>query len=159
AGAGGFGGLGSAAGRRATYAVQVKPKPQRARTVFETMDEARTLGRAIPGVSVHAAIQNPLGGGGGFGGGGTSSINRQLAGPDLDTLQQVAEQVQVGLSTVPNLTDVRNSSDQGNPELHILLDRTRMSQLNVTSQQVAYALRTTLSGSLVSKLWPERQTQ
>ncbi len=158
-GAGGFGGFGGGGGGRASYAVQVKPKQQRSRTVFEIMDEARTLGRAIPGVNVNADIQNPLGGGGGFGGGGTSSINLQLAGPDLDTLQQVAEQVQVGLSTVPNLTDVRNSSDQGNPELHILLDRTRMSQLNVTSQQVANALRTTLSGSLVSELRPDGQTQ
>ncbi len=158
-GAGGFGGFGGGGGGRASYAVQVVPKQQRSRTVFEIMDQARALGRGIPGVTVNADIQNPLGGGGGFGGGGTSSINLQLAGPDLDTLQQVAEQVQVGLSTVPNLTDVRNSSDQGNPELHIVLDRARMSQLNVTSQQVASALRTTLSGSLVSELRPDGQTQ
>ncbi|HET6317175.1 MAG TPA: efflux RND transporter permease subunit, partial [Chloroflexota bacterium] len=158
-GAGGFGGFGGGGGGRASYAVQVVPKQQRTRSVFEIMDEARALGRGIPGVTVNADIQNPLGGGGGFGGGGTSSINLQLAGPDLDTLQQVAEQVQVGLSTVPNLTDVRNSSDQGNPELHIVLDPARMSQLNVTSQQVASALRTTLSGSLVSELRPDGQTQ
>jgi hydrophobic/amphiphilic exporter-1 (mainly G- bacteria), HAE1 family len=158
-GGGGFGFFGGGGGGRASYAVQVLPKQQRSRSVFDIMDQARNLGRAVPGVTVNADIQNPLGGGGGFGGGGTSSINLQLAGPDLDTLQQVAEQIQAGLSTVPNLTDVRNSSDQGTPELHIVLDRARMAQLNVTSQTVANALRTTISGSLVSELRPDGQTQ
>ena len=155
-GGGGFGGGG---GGRASFAVQVLPKQQRSRTVFEIMDQARTMGRGVPGVNVNADIQNPLGGGGGFGGGGTSSINLQLAGPDLDTLNQVSQQVQVALSTVSNLTDIRNTSEQGTPELHIVLDRVRMSQLNVTSQQVATALRTSLSGSQPTVLRPDGQTQ
>jgi HAE1 family hydrophobic/amphiphilic exporter-1 len=157
-GGGGFGG-GGGGGGRASFAVQVLPKQQRTRTVFEIMDQVRALGKNIPGVTINADIQNPLGGGGGFGGGGASSINLQLAGPDLDTLTQVAQQVQVGLSQVPNLADVRNTSDQGTPELHIILDRARMAQLNVTSQQVATALRTSLSGSQPSVLRPDGQTQ
>jgi hydrophobic/amphiphilic exporter-1 (mainly G- bacteria), HAE1 family len=156
---GGGGGFGGGGGGRASYAVQVLPKQQRSRSVFEIMDQARTLGRAIPGVNVNANIQNPLGGGGGFGGGGTTSVNLQLAGPDLSTLNQVAEQVQVALSAVPNLTDVRSTSEAGTPELHILLDRARMAQLGVTSQQVAAALRTTISGSLVTELRPDGQQQ
>lgn len=156
---GGGGGFGGGGGGRASFAVQVSPKQQRTRTVFEIMDQARTMGRGVPGVTVNADIQNPLGGGGGFGGGGTNSINLQLAGPDLDTLQQVGQQVQVALSTVPNLTDIRNTSDQGTPELHIVLDRVRMSQLGVTSQQVATALRTSLSGSQPTVLRPDGQTQ
>jgi HAE1 family hydrophobic/amphiphilic exporter-1 len=157
-GGGGFGGFGGGGGR-ASFAVQVLPKQQRSRTVFEIMDQARTMGRGVPGVTVNADIQNPLGGGGGFGGGGTNSINLQLAGPDLDTLNQVSQQVQVGLSTVPNLTDIRNTSEQGTPELHIVLDRVRMAQLNITSQQVANALRTSLSGSQPTVLRPDGQTQ
>ena len=157
-GGGGFG-PGGGGGGRASFAVQVPPKQQRSRTVFEIMDQARALGRNVPGVTVNADIQNPLGGGGGFGGGGTSSINLQLAGPDLDTLNQVGAQVQAALSTVPSLTDVRNTSDQGTPELHIVLDRVRMAQLNVTSQQVATALRTSLSGSQPTVLRPDGQTQ
>jgi hydrophobic/amphiphilic exporter-1 (mainly G- bacteria), HAE1 family len=159
AGGGGFGFGGGGGGGRASFAVQVLPKQQRSRTVFEIMDQARAMGRGVPGVTVNADIQNPLGGGGGFGGGGTNSINLQLAGPDLDTLNQVAQQVQVGLSTVPNLTDIRNTSEQGTPELHIVLDRVRMAQLNITSQQVANALRTSLSGSQPTVLRPDGQTQ
>ena len=60
---------------------------------------------------------------------------------------------------MPSLTDVRNTSNTGTPELHIVLDRMRMAQLNVTSQQVATALRTALSGSLATVLRPAGQTQ
>jgi len=157
---GGGGGPFGGGGGRALYAVQISPKHERKRSVFEIMDEVRATGRGIPGASnVNANIQSPLGGGGGFGGGGTSSINLQLAGPDLVTLNQVAEQVQATLSTVPNLTDIRSSSEAATPELHIMLDRARMAQLNVTSQQVANALRTTLSGSQVAELRPDGRPQ
>ena len=56
-------------------------------------------------------------------------------------------------------TDVRSTSEQGTPELHIVLDRVRMSQLNVTSQQAIDALRTTLGGRVVSFLRPTGKAQ
>ncbi|HTD79667.1 MAG TPA: efflux RND transporter permease subunit, partial [Chloroflexota bacterium] len=83
---GGGGGFGSRGGGRASFAVQLLPKQQRARTIFEVMDQLRNIGRNIPGATVSADVQSPLGGAGGFGGGGLTSINLQLAGPDLDTL-------------------------------------------------------------------------
>ena len=58
------------------------------------------------------------------------------------------------MSTVPGMADVRNTSNAGNPELHIQLDRARMAQLNVTSQAVATALRTAVSGSLATVFRP-----
>jgi HAE1 family hydrophobic/amphiphilic exporter-1 len=123
------------------------------------IDEIRTIGRRMPGVTVNADAPSPLGGGGGFGGGGTASVNVQLAGPDLPTLNQISDQVITTMSTIPGLADVRNSSNSGNPELHIQLDRTRMAQLNVTSQAVATALRTAVSGSVVTPFRPAGQTQ
>ena len=64
------------------------------------MDQLRNIGRNIPGTTVSADVQSPLGGGGGFGGGGLASINLQLAGPDLDTLNQVSDEVLATLSTI-----------------------------------------------------------
>ena len=60
---------------------------------------------------------------------------------------------------VPGITDARNTSNTGTPELHIELDRKRMAQLNVTSQAVATALRTAISGSLATVFRPAGQTQ
>ncbi|HEV7665666.1 MAG TPA: efflux RND transporter permease subunit [Chloroflexota bacterium] len=155
---GGGGGFGRGGGR-ASLDVQVVPKAQRDKSVFQMIDEIRTIGRRMPGVTVNADAPSPLGGGGGFGGGGTASVNVQLAGPDLPTLNQISDQVITTMSTIPGLADVRNSSNSGNPELHIQLDRTRMAQLNVTSQAVATALRTAVSGSVVTPFRPAGQTQ
>jgi len=157
-GGGGFGGF-SRGGGRASFAVQLAPKQARTRTIFEIMDQLRNIGRNIPGTTVSADVQSPLGGAGGFGGGGLTSINLQLAGPDLDTLNQISDEVTATLGTIPGLQDVRNTSNAGTPELHIQLDRKRMAQLNVTSQAVATALRTAISGSLVTEYRPAGQSQ
>jgi len=57
------------------------------------MDQLRAAGRNMAGVTVSADVQSPLGGAGGFGGGGLTSVNLQIAGPDLDTLNQVSDEV------------------------------------------------------------------
>src|SRR5579864_8373434 len=152
---GGFG----RGGVRASLDVQVVPKAQRTRSVFDIINDVRAYGRRIAGVQTSVNVQSPLGGGGGFGGGGTASVNVQIAGPDLDTLNQVSDQVIATMSTIPGLADVQNSSNAGNPELHIQLDRARMAQLNVTSQSVATALRTAVSGTVVTPYRPYGATQ
>ena len=152
-------GFGRASGGRANFAVQVVPKQQRIRSVFDIMNEVRAQARRIPSATVNADVQSPLGGGGGFGGGGLTSINMLISGPDLTTLNQVSSQIQAAISTVPGVTDVRSSTDVGQPELHVDLDRARMAQLGITSQQVGTALRTAVSGSVVSAFRPDGQTQ
>src|SRR5918911_3395969 len=123
------------------------------------MDQLRAVGRNLPGATVNADVQSPLGPGGGFGGGGLASVNLQLAGPDLDTLNQISDEVIATLGTIPGMQDVRNTSNAGTPELHIQLDRKRMAQLNVTSQAVATALRASISGSLATVYRPAGQSQ
>jgi HAE1 family hydrophobic/amphiphilic exporter-1 len=155
---GGGGGFGRG-GARASLDVQVVPKAERTRSVFDMIDQVRTIGRRIPGVQINANVPSPLGGGGGFGGGGTASVSVQIAGPDLSTLNQISDQVIATMGTIPGLQDAQNSSIAGNPELHIQLDRARMAQLNVTSQSVATALRTAVSGSVVTPFRPAGATQ
>jgi HAE1 family hydrophobic/amphiphilic exporter-1 len=157
---GGGGGFGfGRGGARASLDVQLVPKAQRSRSVFDIIDQVRQVGRRIPGMQVSVNVQSPLGGGGGFGGGGTASVNVQIAGPDLATLNQISDQVIATMSTIPGMADVQNSSNAGNPELHIQLDRARMAQLNVTSQSVATALRTAVSGTVVTPYRPVGATQ
>jgi HAE1 family hydrophobic/amphiphilic exporter-1 len=142
-GSGGFGGGNPSSG----IAVQVIPKDQRTKTVFDLMNQARTIGRQIPGANVRASASSPLPGGGGGGG-----ISVDISGPDLDTLNQVVAQVQLAATEVPGLVDLQNNSLQSTPELHIQLDTVRMAQLGITAQQVTTALSTTIGGRLVSAL-------
>ena len=152
---GGFG----RGGARASMDVQVVPKKQRNRSIFDMINDVRAYGRRIPGVQTSVNVQSPLGGGGGFGGGGTASVNVQIAGPDLSTLNQISDQVIATLRPSRAWRTCRTRATPGNPELHIQLDRARMAQLNVTSQAVATALRTAVSGTVVSAYRPEGATQ
>ena len=87
------------------------------------------------------------------------SSDLQIAGPDLDTLTQIATQVQAIGTGVNGLSPLQSNSLQASPELHLRLDRARMAQLGVTSQSVATILRTSLTGSTVSALRRPGQPQ
>lgn len=151
-GGGGF--FGARSGGRISIDVQLPPKSDRSRSVFDVMNQARGLARTIPGATSSASIDSPFGGGGGGGG-----INIQLRGPDLDTLSQLAEQIQQVTAGTPGLADLQNNSLAATPDVEIVLDHARMAQLGITAQQVSTALRTTIGGSVVSQLRPSGKEQ
>ncbi len=145
----GFGGGES----RANITVQLVPKQERDRSVFDVMTEVRQMGRQIPNVTVSSSVSSPLGGGGG------NNVNINVSGPEVDVVTQAAAQVQRAASDVPGLVDVQNQGTAARPELHIVLDNVRLAQLNVTAQQVNDALRTTLGGRVVTVLRPTGKPQ
>jgi HAE1 family hydrophobic/amphiphilic exporter-1 len=150
------GGYGGGAGGRASIAVQLVPKDQRSRSVFDIINQVRGMSRQIPGMRTSASVSSPLGG---AGGGSNSSMSITVMGPDLDTLNQVTDEVETTLADVRGLSDLQNSSLAGLPEVQVELDHDRMAQLGVTAQQVSTALRTTLGGSVASELRPTGKVQ
>src|SRR5579871_194622 len=130
----------------ANISVQVVPKNQRQRSIFDMMNQVRAIGRTIPGATVRAQAPSPL-----PGGGGGTSLAINVSGTDLVTLNQVVAQVQDAVSQVPGVVDVYNSSLTSNPEVHVQLDRARMGQLGVTSTAVSNALQTAIGGVVVSE--------
>ena len=138
----------------ANLAVEIGSKHDRTRSASVIADDIRAIGRTIPGAQVSASINSPLGGGG-----GTNAVQVQISGPELDTLTQIASQVQSIGTNVQALSALQSNGLQASPELHIQLDRARMAQLGVTSQSVATILRTSLTGSTVSALRRPGQPQ
>jgi HAE1 family hydrophobic/amphiphilic exporter-1 len=138
------------------HLVKGEPIPQpRQRSTFVMIDELRRLTTGtIPEANVSFNTQQALGGGG-FGGG----LQVRLLGDDLETLQRLASQVEGVMRATPGVADARNNSTNQLPEIRAILDRNRMAELGVTSQQVATTLRLALSGSTVSQLRPEGKEQ
>ncbi len=141
-------------GTRANLAVELVTKHDRHRSVTEVIADVRRLGRDVPGVRIVPSVPSPLPGGGGS---GNLSVN--ISGPELETLNQIVDDVMEAAARIPGLTDLRANNDTGTPELHIDLDTVKMAQLNVTAQQVTDALRTTLGGRVVSVLRPSGKLQ
>ncbi|HEY3108944.1 MAG TPA: efflux RND transporter permease subunit, partial [Chloroflexota bacterium] len=126
----------------------------RERSTFQIIDSLRPRFSAIPEASIQMSTDQAFGGGG-FGGG----LQVRILGDDLDELQFLASQVEQVMRQTPGVADVRNNSAAQLPELRAVFDRQRMAELGVTSQVVATAMRTAVTGTVVSTLRAEGQDQ
>jgi len=75
----------------------------------------------------------------------------QVFNEDLDLLDQAARQVEEALGGVPGVVDVTNSSEPGNPEVRVELDRERAAALGVTPELVGNVLRGKIRGNKIGE--------
>lgn len=122
-----------------TVAVQLVDFELRDRSVQAVMDEVRPRLADIPA----AELQLVLGDGGGGPGQG---IQIEVTGAELDKVNALADEVLEIARRVPGVIDLRSTYVSGKPELSFLPDRAQLSTYGVTSQEVAYALRTGFEG-------------
>ncbi|MCL4534203.1 MAG: efflux RND transporter permease subunit [Bacteroidetes bacterium] len=148
---GAFGGTGA----NANISVQLVDKSQRSRTIWQIMADVRRLAATIPEMNAQV---NSSGGIAGMGRGGNNIMIR-VSGPDLDTLAEIASQVQQIAQQVPGIADVRNAAAAVSPEFQAVLDRKKMAEMGITANQVGTTLRTLISGSVVTQYQPEGKTQ
>jgi HAE1 family hydrophobic/amphiphilic exporter-1 len=124
------------------------------------VDEANVYVRLVPKgerdrrqAAIEADVRRQLAGIGGAtagiasgGFGGQKQIQIQLQGPDVDGLNQLAEQVQNEVRQVPGAVDVGLSTKGQKPELDVQLERGLAGSLGVSVGQVAQALRPAFAG-------------
>jgi HAE1 family hydrophobic/amphiphilic exporter-1 len=127
----------------------------RQRSTFDMATDLRRRFASIPEASISVS-----GGSSGFvGGGGGGGLQVRVLGDDLETLQRLAGQVEQVMRSTPGVAEVRNNSSAQLPEIRAVLNRARMAELGVTSQQVSTALRTSVAGTIVTQLRAEGQDQ
>jgi HAE1 family hydrophobic/amphiphilic exporter-1 len=147
----GIGGqLGGGQARSAQLFVSLKPLSQRSKSVYQIADQVREAGRAIPGMTVRVAPASFVGTGG-------QAIQISVKGSDIEVLSQIASQVEEIARNTPGTLDVTNSAGHGAPEMRVQLDQERLSDLGLTSAQVAGALRTAFEGTVATELRRENE--
>ncbi len=122
--------------------VGLKHLSERRRTQEEIKQDARSRLAAYPGLRA-SAQQISLIGGGGF---RQTPFNLVLRGPDLQQLDGYAAAVIRNLSTMPGFVDLDTAQTQRQPELQVLIDRQKASDLGVRVDSIASALRTMVGG-------------
>jgi len=79
-------------------------------------------------------------------------------GEDLDALRDYTLEIMPKIKLMEGLKDIRASLETGNPELMVIFDRNKLSQLGFTIEQVAETISSRVSGVIVSKFrLPDRQ--
>ncbi|HEV2733615.1 MAG TPA: efflux RND transporter permease subunit, partial [Longimicrobiaceae bacterium] len=131
--------------------VYVRLHPKAERDIHQRVLESRIreqlggIGGATAGIAA-----------GGFG--GQKQIQIQLQGPDVATLNRLAEQVVAQVRQVPGAVDVGLSTKGQKPELEVVLNRGVAGSLGVTVGQVAQALRPAFAGIDVGD-WVDPQNE
>ena len=83
-------------------------------------------------------------------GGGTERIELEILGYDLQTADQLAEQIKRAIRDIEGVTDVRVSRDSGSPENLILIDRAKAADMNLSVSQIANMLKTVMQGTVAT---------
>ncbi|MEJ7605562.1 MAG: efflux RND transporter permease subunit [Bryobacteraceae bacterium] len=126
---------------RGSILVELKPIKERENSQLQLMLMAReriSKYRDLTiGVQQPALIQ---------GAGSTAELQFFLQGPELAQLEKYAQQVKAKLSQIPGVTDLDSSYEAGKPEMRVVVNRDKASDLNVNVASVANAMRVLVGG-------------
>jgi len=74
-----------------------------------------------------------------------------VTGPDLDSINKFAEKAMAELRNIQGASEIRLSSEGGNPEINVSVDRDKMSALGLNLQTVGASMQTAFSGNTDGK--------
>jgi HAE1 family hydrophobic/amphiphilic exporter-1 len=123
----------------AVISVTSIPVEKRTKTVDEMMMEAKNMMAGLPGVKGHVNIASSFGG-------SQAPIQLKVTGDSWNDVARAATIVQNVMQTIPGTADVQLSSNAGNPERQIQIDRTKMASFGLTMAEVGTALSYDLTG-------------
>lgn len=136
---------------RASLDLTLVRASQRERSNEQIADELRTqLEGTIPGVKLRISApqgQNllnrilPDGGG----------LRVEIRGPQIDTLDALAERVVAAVSDVPGVEEVDAGRREGTPQQRINIDRDKVADVGLTVRDVSESLETAVSGRLAGE--------
>ena len=82
-------------------------------------------------------------------------IEVEIRGFNLGLLERLADRLVARMQAIPGLTDIKSSTEGGNPELQIRFDRERLASLGLTLGEVASVVRTKVLGTVATKIQRE----
>ena len=82
-------------------------------------------------------------------------IEVEIRGFNLNLLERLASQLTERMHEIDGLTDIKSSTEGGNPELQIRFDRERLAALGLTLDQVAGVVRSKVLGAVATDIQRE----
>lgn len=122
------------------------------RPTQEIIDKLLAQAKTIPGLKTNASLI------GIFGAADESPIAIEVRGIDLDKIISASEKVLDIASKTKGTRDVRSSWEEGQPEIKVIIDRTKCATYNLTLTEVALALRNAFEGDISTK-YKENDTE
>jgi len=127
--------------------IALKARAERTRSSEQIADDLRKALGDIPGMIIRTREGKGLFLLRMFSGGDTEKIQVDIRGFDLETSDLLAKRVKKIIEGMDGVTDVRLSSESGNPEEIISVDRHKAADLKLTVSQIANMLQTVITGT------------
>lgn len=127
-----------------TVRVELVSQNERDRSQSEITSSLLRELQVVPGVQIQEVIIDPLSPD------GENGLIVQIFGYDPETKQELAEGVKENLLDIEGINSVFSSSDQGRPELRLIMDRERISRVGMNTNQVASAVSNAVKGNIAT---------
>jgi hydrophobic/amphiphilic exporter-1 (mainly G- bacteria), HAE1 family len=146
---GGGGGGGSTSS--GSVNVSLQPVSERSQSQAELINRTRQIVKPYSSKDYRVVVSasSSIAGSIGLGRGG-SGIGMYIAGPDMNQLNNYANQVVEKMRQDPTFRDPDNSVDEGTPEVQFKIDRVRAADLGVQAADISRALNIAAAGLRVS---------
>jgi HAE1 family hydrophobic/amphiphilic exporter-1 len=122
---------------------ELKAKSERKSGDNEIIADLRQKLKDVPGAQISISKKSGMSGG--------KPISLVIQGPSLDTLAGLAEQVEKIVAGTPGAVDVSSSYEAGKPDVKIVVNRDKASDLGVSTSSIANTLQTMFSGTVVTQ--------
>ncbi len=127
-----------------TVRVELLPQKERSRSQFEITSSLMDKLQIVPGVEIQEVVVDPLSPD------GENGLIVQIFGFDPAVKEELANGVKEKLLAVDGINSVFSSSDQGRPELRLIMDRERISRVGMNTNQVATAVSNAVKGNIAT---------
>ncbi|HEY9791595.1 MAG TPA: efflux RND transporter permease subunit [Candidatus Obscuribacterales bacterium] len=132
--------------------IVLKPRNQRSLSADQVITELGPKLKSVPGINTYP--QNPPSIT--IGGQVTMSLYQYtLSSPSRDVLYPAAQAMIDKISQLPMVTDVTSDMQLDNPEVHISVDRDKLSKFGLTMSQLENALDTAYAARQISTMYTD----
>ncbi|KPP96159.1 MAG: RND-type efflux system permease component [Bacteroidetes bacterium HLUCCA01] len=131
-------------GYQGTVRVELVPRDQRDRGQFEITAATLLALQDVPGADIREVRENPLNPD------GNDGLVINVYGFDMTLKKELTDGIQESLIRTEGIVGATSSSDAGRPELQVVMDRERISRLNMTTSQVANAVSDAVRGAIAT---------
>ncbi|MGI5828569.1 MAG: efflux RND transporter permease subunit [Bradymonadia bacterium] len=129
----GFAAIGSVGVHGATIRIPLNKPKTREKSTFEFMDELRDSLRDVPGISYQVQGMNNMGGSQG-------DVIIEIYDDDIDVTRKLAKDVKLNLLKENDIADISLSMEEQKPEVQVIFDRKKMSELGLSTALVSTAI-------------------
>jgi hydrophobic/amphiphilic exporter-1 (mainly G- bacteria), HAE1 family len=121
------------------------PKKDRQKSTDNVIQEIKQNARKIPGIKLFVSQLGITGET------GEAPIQVFISGSNTDSIMTTSERVASSLRNTNSITDIKFSSEKGNPETRIDINRQKMAELGLTVMDIGTTLQVALTGNDDSK--------